>query len=156
MKKLDIDFVLSQASTGPSRWELDNIVYNDRITNPETLLAFLKRIQSLRAEQQSSNEKSTELSILEELAEDLDQDECIELLRKDDDIVQQNFIENLARRGAIEVLCKERVSEETMYMTCKLSPSDFILTAKRTQDLINSIRELVIQGETLSKDVAGA
>jgi hypothetical protein len=39
---------------------------------------------------------------------------------------------------------------------CKLSPSDFIITAKRTQDLINSIHELVIQGETLSSDVAGA
>jgi hypothetical protein len=156
MKKLNIDLILSQTPIGPSRWELDNIVYNDRATNPETLLSFLKRIQVLRDEHEPSKEKAVELAILEELAEDLDQDECIELLSKDDDIVQQNFIENLARRGAIEVLCKDKVSEETMNLTCKLSPSDFILTAKRTQDLINTIRELVIQGETLSKDVAGA
>ena len=156
MKKLNVDFILSQVPVGPSQWELDNIVYNDRTTNPATLLAFLNRIQVLRSEYELSEEKKAELIILEELSEDLDQDECIEILSKDDDIVRQNFIENLARRGAIEVLCKDKVSEETMNMTCKLSPSDFILTAKRTQDLINSIRELVIQGETLSKDVAGA
>jgi hypothetical protein len=156
MKKLNIGFILSQVPVGPSRWELDNIVYNDRTTNPETLLAFLNRIWFLQSEDKLSEEAVAELSILEELAQDLDQDECIELLSKDDDIVRQQFVENLARRGAIEVLCKERISEETMNMTCKLSPSDFILTAKRTQDLINSIRELVIQGETLSKDVAGA
>jgi hypothetical protein len=156
MKKLNIDFVLSQIPAGPGRWELDNIVYNDRTTNPETLLEFLKRIQFLQNHADLTAEMAAELAILEELAEDLDQDECVELLSKDDDIVRQQFIENLARRGAIEVLCKEKVSEETMNMTCKLSPSDFILTAKRTQDLINSIRELVIQGETLSRDVAGA
>ena len=43
-----------------------------------------------------------------------------------------------------------------MNAMCKLSPNDFILAAKRSQDIINSIRELVIQGETLSDDVAGA
>jgi hypothetical protein len=156
MTKLNVDYILSQVPAGPGRWELDNIVYNDRDTNPKTLSAFLNRIQVLRAEYQPDEEKAAELVILEELAQDLDQDDCVELLSKNDDVVRQYFIENLARRGAIEVLCKERVSEETMSMTCKLSPSDFILTAKRTQDLINSIRELVIQGETLSKDVAGA
>ena len=156
MTKLNVDYILSQVPAGPSRWELDNIVYNDRNTNPETLLTFLNRLQVLRAEYKPSEEKAAELFILEELAEELDQDECVELLSKDDDTARQHFIENLARRGAIEVLCKDKVSEETMNLTCKLSPSDFILTAKRTQDLINSIRELVIQGETLSKDVAGA
>lgn len=156
MTKLNVDYILSRIPPGPSQWELDNIVYNDRTTNPDTLLEFLNRIQILRSEYKPSEEKAAELAILEDLAEELDQDECLEILSKDDDVVRQNFIENLARRGAIEVLCNEKVSEETMNMTCKLSPSDFILTAKRTQDLINSIRELVIQGETLSKDVAGA
>jgi hypothetical protein len=156
MTKLDVDYILSQVPVGPSRWELDNIVYNDRATNPETLIKFLTRIQVLQNEYDPDEAMVTELSILEELAEELDQSECLELISNDDDIVRQNFIENLARRGAIEVLCNDKVSAETMSMTCKLSPSDFILTAKRTQDLINSIRELVIQGETLSRDVAGA
>jgi len=149
--KLNIAKLLDLA-TGPSRWELDNITYSDRTSNPETLKAFLSRIQLLRI----SDADSAELKILEDLANDLDQKECEELLSNSDDMAQQMFIENIARQSALEVLTKDRVSFETMNIMCKLSPSDFILASKRTQDIINSIHELVIQGETLSNDVAGA
>ena len=36
---------------------------------------------------------------------------------------------------------------------CKLSPEDFIMASKRSQDLINAIKELILQGETLSQDL---
>lgn len=156
MKKIDVEQLISQARVGPSRWELDNIVWHERTTDPKTLLSFLERIKELRSLQDISEDDSRELDILEGLADDLDPDECAELLSNEDDIAQQNFIEKLARVSAIEVLTNERVSFETMTTTCKLSPNDFILCAKRTQDLINAIHELVIQGETLSGDVAGA
>jgi hypothetical protein len=150
--KLDVNKLLGLAVAGPSRWELDNIVYNDRTTNPVTLRKFLERIQELR----TSDAKSAELAILESLAQELDQADCEQLLSDDDELAQQNFIENLARRSAVEVLTRDKVTFETMNVMCKLAPNDFILTAKRTQDIINSIHELVIQGETLSRDVAGA
>ena len=156
MKKLDIDGILSKAKIGLSRWELDNITWNDRASNPKTLFDFLTRIQELQSLEDLSELETQELEILTDLANDLDEQECIELLSNDDEIVQQNFVESLARQSALEVLTNGRVSFETMTTTCKLSPSDFILTAKRTQDLINAIQELVIQGETLSNDVAGA
>jgi sulfite reductase alpha subunit-like flavoprotein len=150
--KLDVNKLLGLANTGPSRWELDNIVYSDRTTNPVTLRKFLERIQELR----TTDAKSVELSILESLAQELDQAECEQLMSDDDELAQQNFIEDLARRSAVEVLTRDKVTFETMNVMCKLAPNDFILTAKRTQDIINSIHELVIQGETLSRDVAGA
>lgn len=153
---LDIDSILSNARLGLSRWELDNIVWNDRASNPKTLYEFLSRIQELSKKSDLTAIEKDELEILRDLAEDLTEHTCTELLSNDDDIVQQLFIERLARQSAVEVLTVGRVSFETMSTTCKLSPSDFILTAKRTQDLINSIQELVIQGETLSNDVAGA
>jgi hypothetical protein len=156
MKKLDIDSILAKAKIGLSRWELDNITWNDRASNPTTLFEFLTRIQELESLEEPNELEVQELEILTDLANDLDEQECIELLSNDDEIVQQNFIESLARTSALEVLTNGRVSFETMTTTCKLSPSDFILTAKRTQDLINAIQELVIQGETLSNDVAGA
>lgn len=155
-KNLDIQKILSLAKPGPSRWELDNITWNDRTSNPETLLAFLKRIDHLSQLESLTAEESAELEVLNSLAGELDEAECIELLSNDDEIVQQHFIEALARTSALEVLTNDKVSIETMNTMCKLSPSDFILTSKRTQDLINSIHELVIQGETLSSDVAGA
>jgi sulfite reductase alpha subunit-like flavoprotein len=150
--KLDVNKLLGLANTGPSRWELDNIVYSDRTSNPVTLRKFLERIQELR----TTDAKSVELSILESLAQELDQAECEQLMSDDDELAQQNFIEDLARRSAVEVLTRDKVTFETMNVMCKLAPNDFILTAKRTQDIINSIHELVIQGETLSRDVAGA
>jgi hypothetical protein len=156
MKKLDVNGILEKAKIGLSRWELDNITWNDRASNPNTLYEFLTRIQTLESLEEPTELETQELEILSDLANDLDEQECIELLSNDDEIVQQNFVETLARQSALEVLTSGRVSFETMTTTCKLSPSDFILTAKRTQDLINAIQELVIQGETLSNDVAGA
>ena len=151
-KKLNIDKILKTVQM--SRWELDNIVWADRTTSPASLLNFLKRIKELQG---STNPvELAELKILEELASEMDEDECIELLNLDEDQSRQLFIENLARISAIEIITKERASFDSMSTMCKLPPQDFILTAKRTQDLINSIHELVIQGETLSKEVAGA
>lgn len=155
--KLDIDKILQSSSPGLSKWELDNIVWNDRTTNPEALIKFLNRIKLLSGlGKDLTKEESLELSILIELANDLDEDECLELLSNNDELAQHRYIESLARKGALEVLCNGRVNVETMHEMCKLSPEDFILTSKRTQDLINSIKELIIQGETLSQDVAGA
>ena len=156
MTTLDINKLIDSTLIGKSRWELDTIIWNDRASNPKTLFDFLKRIKYLRDLQDHSLMQKQELSILEELAEELDQSECETLLSADDDIAKHLFIENLARHSALQTLCNNQLSMETMTSMCKLSPEDFILTARRSQDLINAIRELVIQGETLSEDVAGA
>jgi hypothetical protein len=91
-----------------------------------------------------------------ELVADLDKAECEELLNQTEEESRESYIEDLARTSAIEVLTNGKLSFETMNISCRLSPNDFILCAKRTQDLINAIHGLVIKGETLSKDVAGA
>ncbi len=75
-KKLDIDSILQYAPVGPSRWELDNIVWNDRTTNPKTLVEFLQRIKVLQTAKDLLPEHQRELEILEELAEDLDIHAC--------------------------------------------------------------------------------
>lgn len=155
-KKLDVDQLLEFAEANPSKWFIDTIVYSDRTTNPKTLVTFLSRIKQLRSMAVYSTADKAELRILEELAEELDEDDCKMLLSGNDEITQQQYLENLARQGALETLCNDQLSIETMTSMCKLSPNDFILAAKRSQDIINAIRELVIQGETLSEDVAGA
>lgn len=154
---LDVEYLLSLAeSSQVSKWELDNIVWHERTTNPDVLLQFLKRIDNLKSLEKPTPSQREELEILTSLADDMSQEECEELLSCDDEIVRHRFVEALARQGALETLCNNAVSIDTMEKMCKLSPNDFILAAKRSQDLINSIQELVIQGETLSKDVAGA
>jgi len=156
MKLTQINNVLPKLITAPSKWELDSVIYYDRTSNTKTLAKFLTRIQELHAlsVRASPNEKQ-ELEYLIELLDDLDEDECLELTDRTEEDDKNTFIESLARTSAIEVLTEGKLSFDTMNTSCKLSPNDFILCAKRTQDLINAVQGLVIKGETLSMDVAG-
>lgn len=156
MKATDIKKILPKIILNQPKWELDTIVYYDRFSNPKTLFEFLSRIDTLNSKKDKSKSESLELSNLLELLDEMDLDECEALLERPEEDAKEAFIEDLARTSAIEVLTNGKISYETMHTACKLSPNDFILCAKRTQDLINSIQGLVIKGETLSKDVAGA
>jgi hypothetical protein len=153
MKIEKLSDLISAIHSGPSKWQLDNIVYHDRTTNATTLYKFLTRIKTLQESEKTSAEQQ-ELSALLELYEDLDDNDILDLIDPTDEESRDQFIEDLARESAIQVLTNGKMDFETMTTACKLSPNDFILCAKRTQDLINSIRGLVIKGETLSKDVA--
>jgi hypothetical protein len=155
--KLNVEKLINSAEVGPSKWELDNITWHDRATDPQVLLNFLKRIRDLQTTEKSlTKEEKAELKILIELANDLDESDCKELLSNNDVVAQNRYIEYIARKSALEALCDSRVSVATMEEMCKLSPEDFILASKRAQDLMNSIKELILQGETLSQDMAGA
>lgn len=157
MKVTDIKKLLPKIKLGQTKWELDTIVYFDRSTNPQTLFDFLLRIETLHSlKDQKSDLETRELNSLLELLDEMDLEECEDLANRTEEEAKDAFIESLARTSAIEVLTGGKISFETMHTACKLSPNDFILCAKRTQDLINSIQGLVIKGETLSKDVAGA
>lgn len=154
MKPEQINDVLSSIKLAPSKWELDNIIWHDRFSSPSVLAAFLSRIQEL---QSFKNPKDTqELDQLLELLDEMEESDIEDIINQTEDTAKDAFIENLAKISAIEVITNSKLSYETMNTACKLAPSDFILCAKRTQDLINSIQGLVIKGETLSKDVAGA
>lgn len=157
MNSSQINDILSKISNSPSKWELDTVVYYDRASNLETLTKFLTRIQQL----QNSTETATvdemqELAHLLDLLDDMEEEDCLNLIGRSDEEVKHSFIENLARTSAIEILTGGKISFTTMNTACKLSPNDFILCAKRTQDLINAVQGLVVKGETLSMDVAGA
>ena len=152
MKLEQIAEVLSKIKTGPSKWELDTIVWYDRLSNPDTFVKFLNRIQELS--DQSSN--SQELVYLLELLDEMDDSDVNDIINYSEKDAHNHFIEELAKRSAINVIANGKLAEETLNTSCKLSPNDFILCAKRTQDLLVAIQGLVIKGETLSKDVAGA
>ena len=156
MKKEEIKSVLEKTINGPSKWELDNIIWADRLTNSTVLFQFLTRIDHLNSLESKTKEQTSELQYLEELLDSVNLETCENLLNRSDTESKEAFIENLARTSAIEVLSNNKLSFETMNTTCKLSPNDFIICAKRTQDIINSVRSLVIKGENLSTDIAGA
>lgn len=156
MKVTNIDKVLKQLYLGPSKWELDTIIYHDRLSNSKTFYSFLSRIKELKENKLASQSEKQELAYLLEMLEDVEEDDISYLTSLEEEEIKESFIEDLARRSALESLTRGKLDFETLDTACKLSPNDFILCAKRTQDLINSITGLVIKGENLSKDVAGA
>jgi hypothetical protein len=156
MKPEHIKNFLSRAAGGPSKWELDTIIWADRTSDLKVLIKFLTRVEELRNKSTLTSPEQEELENLLELVADLDKTECEALLNQTDEESKESYLEDLARTSAIEVLTNGKLSFETMNISCRLSPNDFILCAKRTQDLINAIHGLVIKGETLSQDVAGA
>ena len=157
MKLENISGLLKNKIICPSKWELDNIIWSDRMKNPKILIEFLERIDILntKTSDQKTEGEQQELLYLLELLEDMSEEECYLLLSTNDEFSKNLFIENLARRSALEVLCREKVTEETMSIACKLSPTDFVLCAKRTQDLIDTIISFTIKGEKLSKEFGG-
>ncbi len=153
MKIENINKLLENKNLSPSKWELDTIIWADRKNNPKTLIDYLNTIG-----QAKTLSESQELIYLLELLEDISEDECQTLLSAslNDEYSKELFIENLSRKAAIEVLCGKTMSEETILTACKLAPNDFILLAKRTQDLVDTVLSFTIKGEKLSRDVAGA
>jgi len=156
MKTTQIKDVLSSITLSPSKWELDTITWHDRLSNPTSLANFLSRIQELQSIKKRSADMQQELDHLVELLDDIEDTDIADLINRSEEDARDAFIEDLAKISAIEVITGGKISFDTMNTACKLSPNDFILCAKRTQDLLNAIRGLVIKGETLSKDVAGA
>lgn len=156
MKLEEIEKIINTTNLSKSKWELDNIIYWDRTTNPYTLIEFFQRIQLLKSQKKLTTAESQELKNLIELLDDLEYEESQQILERNEEDSKMFFIENLARTCAIETLTGGKLSFESMNTACKLSPNDFILCAKRTQDLIKAVHGLVIKGESLSKDVAGA
>ena len=156
MKQEQINDILHKINLGPSKWELDTITWCDRLSNPNTLVDFLNRIQELQSINSLTLIQQKELNILLELLAEMDESDISDIIDISDEDAKDSFIEELAKISAIEVITSGKLGFNTMNTACKLSPNDFILCAKRTQDLINSIQSLVIKGETLSKDVAGA
>lgn len=156
MKVDQIQKILTKTISAPKKWELDEIVYGDRDNNPKTLLAFFNRIQTLADKSDLTDSEKIEYNYLTELLIDMDEEECFGILNPTEEESKLSYIENLARTSAIEILTNGKMNFSTMKTACKLSPNDFIICAKRTQDLLTAIQGLVIKGETLSKDIAGA
>lgn len=156
MKIEQIGELLEKIKLGPSKWELDNLIYHDRYSNPETLAAFLQRIKVLESSTDKTSQEEREFKNLVELLDEMEEADVFDICYQTEDDAKDSYIEQLARLSAIQVLTDGKMDYEVMNTACKLSPNDFILCAKRTQELINSIRGLVIKGEALSQDIPQA
>jgi hypothetical protein len=154
MKTENITNVLSQLRACPSKWELDNITWSDRTTDPQVLSKFLQRIEELQ--QLSSRAATQELAILLELLEEINDYEVELLVDQTEAAAKSQYIEKLARVSAVEILSDNKLSFNTIDVTCKLGHNDFILCATRAQELITAVQSMMIKSESLSQDIPQA
>lgn len=154
MKTENITNVLSQLRACPSKWELDNITWADRTTDPQVLSKFLQRIEELQ--QLSSRAATQELAILLELLEEINDYEVELLVDQTEAAAKSQYIEKLARVSAVEILSDNKLSFNTIDVTCKLGHNDFILCATRAQELITAVQSMMIKSESLSQDIPQA
>ncbi len=154
MKTENITNIRSKLRACPSKWELDTITWADRTTDPVVLSKFLQRIEELQ--QASSCAATQELAILLDLLEDISEEDIALLVNQTDDAAKSQFIEQLARTSAIEILADNKLSFDTVETTCKLNHDDFIVCATRAQELINAVQGMMIKSESLSDDVPQA
>jgi hypothetical protein len=154
MKTENITNVLSQLRACPSKWELDNITWSDRTTDPQVMSKFLQRIEELQ--QASSRAATQELAILLELLEEINDYEVELLVDQTEAAAKSQYIEKLARVSAVEILSDNKLSFNTIDVTCKLGHNDFILCATRAQELITAVQSMMIKSESLSQDIPQA
>lgn len=145
---------LSQLRACPSKWELDNITWADRTTDPRVLSQFLQRIEELQLSSTLAGKQ--ELAFLLELLEEIPEYEVALLVDQTEDAAKSQFIEQLARTSAIEILADNKLSFNTVETTCRLGHNDFILCATRAQELINAVQGMMIKSESLSEDIPQA
>jgi hypothetical protein len=110
--------------------------------NREKLVSFFEKIEQLP--------QSDELSILLQILDDHDSNKLKELLDGDETSVRLALIEKWAREASLDILYDGRYSKETLRFILNLPKEDYQLLLKRVEEIVNSVRDISIQSDTLT------
>jgi hypothetical protein len=73
-----------------------------------------------------------------------------ELLNGDETSVRLALIEKWAREASLDILYDGRYSKETLRFILNLPKDDYQLLLKRVEEIVNSVRDISIQSDTLT------
>jgi hypothetical protein len=110
--------------------------------NREKLVLFFEKIEQLP--------ESEELSILLKILDEHNSDKLKELLNGDETSVRLALIEKWAREASLDILYDGRYSKETLRFILNLPKEDYQLLLKRVEEIVNSVRDISIQSDTLT------
>jgi hypothetical protein len=110
--------------------------------NREKLVLFFEKIEQLP--------ESDELSILLKILDEHNSDKLKELLDGDETSVRLALIEKWAREASLDILYDGRYSKETLRFILNLPKDDYQLLLKRVEEIVNSVRDISIQSDTLT------
>jgi hypothetical protein len=113
--------------------------------NREKLVLFFEKIEQLP--------ESEELSILLKILDEHNSDKLKELLNGDETSVRLALIEKWAREASLDILYDGRYSKETLRFILNLPKQDYQLLLKRIEEIVNSVRDISIQSDTLTDSI---
>jgi hypothetical protein len=138
------DAVLSQVPFR-TKFERENFLYG-AFTGPRLLVALCKEIEALNKMYAASileyekNSILEEMNILAERAEEIKQEIGVDIKQAIEDAEPGYWVEEMARRSAVEAIC-QKVSVETMDQMLKLPSELYEETITKCQTFLNVINK---------------
>jgi hypothetical protein len=135
----------------PSEYELKYIIWTGLDYDRNKLIQFVDYYNSVLIESEIDDVKKDELSILDNILSEYDTDKLEKLLQNDETVSKIALIEKLARTAALEKLLNKIYSKDTYSIISNLPLSDYQLTIKRINELIDIVNSTTYQTEEYPK-----
>lgn len=113
--------------------------------NRDTVYKFFDRLKLL----QKTDPDSLELKNLQKVLEDHGEEYLQKFYQGDEEISRLAIIEKWSREGAIDILCKDRYSKQTLRNLLNLPVKDYQLVMKRVEEIVTSARSISIQDDNV-------
>jgi len=152
MPKITPTTLLNNINESTSQYEERYIKWVSINYDKAKLLELLYELKFLK-EQATPN--VTRIKFLEQILQDNDLDHLYKLLTNDEATTRFAVIEKYARKAAMEMLVRGKYTIKTLNTITQLPISDYQLTVKRIQEIINLISDVTAQSSSQSQGIAG-
>ena len=121
--------------------------------NRDKLIKFVNYYNDVSVKSETDIHKKEELILLNNILSEYDIDKLEKLLHNDETVSRMALIEKWARTAALEKLLNKTYSKDTYEVISNLPLSDYQLTIKRINELINIVNSTTYQTEDYPKNL---
>ena len=136
-----------------SEYEMKYVTWVGLDYNRDKLIKFVNYYNDVSVKSETDIHKKEELILLNNILFEYDIDKLEKLLHNDETVSRMALIEKWARTAALEKLLNKTYSKDTYEVISNLPLSDYQLTIKRINELINIVNSTTYQTEDYPKNL---
>lgn len=136
-----------------SEYEMKYVTWVGLDYNRDKLIKFVNYYNDVSVKSETDIHKKEELILLNNILSEYDIDKLEKLLHNDETVSRMALIEKWARTAALEKLLNKTYSKDTYEVISNLPLSDYQLTIKRINELINIVNSTTYQTEDYPKNL---
>ena len=136
-----------------SEYEMKYVTWVGLDYNRDKLIKFVNYYNDVSVKSETDIHKKEELILLNNILSEYDIDKLEKLLNNDETVSRMALIEKWARTAALEKLLNKTYSKDTYEVISNLPLSDYQLTIKRINELINIVNSTTYQTEDYPKNL---